>query len=102
MPANNLGPGRDLTSSFNPPPRLADHAAALTGAQAIMAAEATTELTESSAAGTRVSLLLQQREGVDVDQEMSDLMQLQNAYAANARVLAAVQEMWDALLRSAR
>jgi flagellar hook-associated protein 1 FlgK len=47
-------------------------------------------------------LLLQQREGVDVDREMADLLQLQNAYAANARVLAAVQEMWDALLRSAR
>ena len=101
-PSRNLGPGRDLTSSFIPPARLADQAAALTGAQATMAAEATTELNESSASRTRINLLLQQREGVDVDKEMADLLQLQNAYAANARVLAAVQEMWDALLRSAR
>ena len=101
-PTRNLGPGGDLASSFNPPARLADHAVALTGAQAIMAAEATTQLDESSASRTRINLLLQKREGVDVDQQMADLLQLQNAYAANARVLSAVQDMWDALLRSAR
>jgi flagellar hook-associated protein 1 FlgK len=102
LPARNLGPAGDLVSSFNPPARLTDHAAAMTGAHAIMAGEATTRLTEASASRTRIDLLLQQREGVDVDREMADLLQLQNAYAANARILAAVQEMWDALLRSAR
>ncbi len=102
VPTRNLGPGGDLVASFNPPARLADHAAAMTGAHAGMAADATAQSTESSASGNRINLLLQQREGVDVDREMADLLQLQNAYAANARVLAAVQEMWDALLRSAR
>ncbi|MCZ8149681.1 MAG: flagellar hook-associated protein FlgK, partial [Roseomonas sp.] len=72
------------------------------GAQAILASDATTRLTEATASRTRIDLLLQQREGVDVDQEMASLLQLQNAYAANARVLATVQEMWDALLQSAR
>jgi flagellar hook-associated protein 1 FlgK len=37
--------------------------------------------------------------GVSVDQEMSDLVNLQNAYAANARVISAVREMMDVLLR---
>jgi flagellar hook-associated protein 1 len=37
--------------------------------------------------------------GVDVDEEMARLMELQNAYAANARVLAAVQELLQQLLQ---
>jgi flagellar hook-associated protein 1 len=37
--------------------------------------------------------------GVSIDQEMGDLVQLQNAYAANARVVSAVKELFDVLLR---
>lgn len=36
---------------------------------------------------------------VNIDQEMANLLNLQNGYAANARVLAAVKEMLDALMR---
>jgi flagellar hook-associated protein 1 FlgK len=36
--------------------------------------------------------------GVDVDEEMARLMELQNAYAANARVLASVQQLLEQLL----
>jgi flagellar hook-associated protein 1 len=36
---------------------------------------------------------------VNVDQEMANLLNLQNAYAANARVLGAVKEMLDLLMR---
>jgi len=45
---------------------------------------------------------LQQRfndaSGVNVDQEMANLLTLQNSYAANARVMSAVKEMLDALI----
>ncbi|RDE10246.1 flagellar hook-associated protein FlgK [Pelagibacterium lacus] len=37
--------------------------------------------------------------GVNVDEEMARLMQLQNAYAASARVVSTVQELIDSLLR---
>ena len=37
---------------------------------------------------------------VDVDQEISRLIELQSAYAANARVLTAAREMIDALMRA--
>jgi flagellar hook-associated protein 1 len=37
--------------------------------------------------------------GVTIDQEMADLVQIQNAYAANARVVSAVSELFDNLLR---
>ena len=35
--------------------------------------------------------------GVSIDTEMAQLLVLQNAYAANARVMSAVQEMMDLL-----
>jgi flagellar hook-associated protein 1 len=37
--------------------------------------------------------------GVDIDEEMARLMELQNAFAANARVVSVVQELLDALMR---
>lgn len=59
----------------------------------------------ATAANTTEQLTLQAVEqrldseyGVDVDEEMSRLMQLQNAYAANARVLSTIQELINQLL----
>jgi flagellar hook-associated protein 1 FlgK len=37
--------------------------------------------------------------GVELDQELSDMNQLQNIYTANARVLSAVKDMFDVLMR---
>jgi flagellar hook-associated protein 1 FlgK len=37
--------------------------------------------------------------GVNVDQELANLLNLQNSYAANARVLSAVKDMLDTLLK---
>jgi flagellar hook-associated protein 1 len=37
--------------------------------------------------------------GVNVDQEMANLLTLQNSYAANARVLSMVKDMFDTLLK---
>jgi flagellar hook-associated protein 1 FlgK len=37
--------------------------------------------------------------GVSIDQEMADLVEIQNAYAANARVVSAVRDLLDTLLR---
>jgi flagellar hook-associated protein 1 FlgK len=46
---------------------------------------------------------LQQRfndtSGVNVDQEMANLLTLQNSYSANARVLSVVKDMFDALIQ---
>jgi flagellar hook-associated protein 1 FlgK len=38
--------------------------------------------------------------GVNIDDEMAHLLSLQNAYSANARVMSAVKDMYDALLQS--
>ena len=42
------------------------------------------------------------RSGVDVDREVAAMVELQNAYTVNARVVATVQAMWDALFGAVR
>lgn len=37
--------------------------------------------------------------GVQTDKELADLVEIQNTYAANARIVSAVRDMFDALLR---
>ena len=46
-----------------------------------------------------ISQRLDAEYGVDVDEEMARLMELQNAFAANARVVSVVQELLDKLLQ---
>jgi flagellar hook-associated protein 1 len=52
----------------------------------------------------QVVTALQQRlngtSGVNVDEEMSNLINLQNSYAANARVMSTIRQMMQALLQS--
>ncbi|MBY0337292.1 MAG: hypothetical protein K2X11_11805, partial [Acetobacteraceae bacterium] len=102
IPSSGLGPGGNLTSGFAAPLRLTDYAAAVTGAHATEAAAATAASKEASSLADRLGSLVQTREGVDVDKEMAAMVTLQNAYAANARLMGAVQGMWDALLSAVR
>ena len=37
--------------------------------------------------------------GVNIDEEMANLLKLQNSYAANARVLSTVKDMFDTLMK---
>ena len=64
--------------------------------------EATTSANNLKQGQDVVLNALQQRfndtSGVNVDQEMANLLTLQNSYSANARVLSAVKDMFDALI----
>lgn len=40
--------------------------------------------------------------GIDIDQEMSQLLSLQNSYAANAHVMSVVKSMFDTLMQAAQ
>lgn len=46
-----------------------------------------------------VSLRMDAEYGVNVDEEMARLIELQNSYAANARIVSIVQELIDSLMR---
>ena len=63
-------------------------------------AEAATRLDEGQQIATRsVEARFTETSGVSVDQEMANLVELQNAYAANARVISSVKELMDLLMR---
>lgn len=97
-----LGPDGSLASSLAPRGAVGGFAALLTGAQTAERAEAAAarERAETLKAGLDGRFAAQS--GVDADAEMAAMVQLQNAYAANARVMNTAQEMWDLLLAIGR
>jgi flagellar hook-associated protein 1 FlgK len=99
---SGLGPDGSLSSPFGTPQTIEDYAIILTSSHT----------SDSAAAGRAVESAKQLSDGlearftrqsrVDVDSEMAALIQLQNAYAANARVMSTAQTMWDTLFGSVR
>lgn len=102
IPSTGLGAGGNLASTFAPPRRLGDYAAAVTASHAAEAGSAAEEAVAATALSGQLASLVQRREGVDVDTEMASMVTLQNAYAANARVISVLQSMWDSLLATVR
>jgi flagellar hook-associated protein 1 FlgK len=74
----------------------------VTTAQTTERAAATESRTAAEALRTALRTRFDTSSGVDVDAEMSSMVQLQNAYAANARVMSTLQSMWDSLLGAVR
>lgn len=97
-----LGPRGDLASPIAAGGTLAEFAAALVAAQT--AEHAAAKATAENLAATRDLLANRYADavGVNLDKEMALLIQLQNAYAANARVIAASQAMWETLFAAVR
>ena len=77
---------------------LATLAAGLTAAQAEAAGNASAQLSAATALTGTLQSKLASGTGVSVDTELSTMVQLQNAYSANARVLSTVKDMWSSLL----
>jgi flagellar hook-associated protein 1 FlgK len=97
-----LGPDGTLASPFGAPPTLEGYAALLTATQTADRGSAAAALEGATAMRQGLEARFAQRSGVDVDSEMAAMVTLQNAYAANARVMSTVQAMWDALLGAVR
>jgi flagellar hook-associated protein 1 FlgK len=97
-----LGPDGSLASPFVAPATLAGYANSVTVAQ--LGDRAAASAAKAQAEGMRMALEARfaAGSGVDVDAEMAGMITLQNAYAANARVLGTVQSMWDQLLAAVR
>jgi flagellar hook-associated protein 1 FlgK len=97
-PTTGLGAGGTITLPFKAGGTLATFAANLVGSQAQQAGTASDALTTSQALQSTLQAKLQGETGVSVDTELSNMVVLQNGYAANAKIIAAVQSMWTALL----
>ena len=97
-----LGPDGTLSSPFSAPATLEGYAAMVTATQTADSAAAAAKATSARAIVAGLEERFAQRSGVDVDGEMAAMVTLQNAYAANARVMLTVRAMWDTLLNAVR
>jgi flagellar hook-associated protein 1 FlgK len=99
---SGLGPDGTLSSPFVAPQTIEGYAANVTATQTADRAAATQSVADAKLIDDGLTTRFAARSAVDIDQEMSNMVTLQNAYAANARVISTVQAMWDALLAAAR
>ncbi len=88
-----LGPSGTLAAPFGPPASLTDFATAIIGSQSADSQNADTEATDTAAVQTSLQNKLTGETGVSMDTEMTDMIALQNAYAANAKIITSVQEL---------
>ncbi|PWS38256.1 hypothetical protein DFH01_02880 [Falsiroseomonas bella] len=102
IPTAALGPDGSLVSTLSGLASLEAYGGALVATQSGARAEAEAARERAGAMGELLGTRMQQRSGVDVDREVAAMVELQNAYTINARVIATVQAMWDALLGSVR
>jgi flagellar hook-associated protein 1 FlgK len=95
-----LGPSGTLSSGYAAPLDLAGLAAAVSGAQAQASGNVTGQLATAQSFQSTLQSQLAAGSSVNLDAQMSQMIVLQNAYAANARVLAAAQAMWTQLAQA--
>jgi flagellar hook-associated protein 1 FlgK len=97
---SGLGPSGTLAAPYSAPVSLADLATTMVASQAQDSANTTSRLSTEQAVQTNMNSRMAALSGVSMDTEMSHMIQLQNAYAANAKIIAAVQTLWNQLLAS--
>jgi len=102
IPAAGLGPDGTLVSTLSGLATLEAHGSALVAAQSGARAEAEAGLERAGALRELLDARMQARSGVDLDREVAAMVELQRAYTVNARVVATVQAMWDALFGAVR
>ncbi len=81
---------------------LTGRATSLVAGHASMAAASAARAETDGAVRSSLQAKLSAATGVSVDGELAAMVQLQNAYGANAKVVAAVQTMWNQLLETVR
>jgi flagellar hook-associated protein 1 FlgK len=77
---------------------LSDYATALTASQSADSATATSASTDATDTQTALKTSLQSETGVNMDSQLSLMVQLQTAYGANAKIISTIQQMYTTLL----
>ncbi len=95
--ATGLGPAGNLSLPYTAPADLAAFASDISGSLAAATSRASGQLQTEQGVQTTLTQRLSSETGVSIDTEMSHMIALQNAYAANARVLTTVQSMFEQL-----
>jgi flagellar hook-associated protein 1 FlgK len=92
-----LGPSGSLAAPFAPPPDLTTFATAVVTAESTDSATATSRVTTEQAVQTALQSKVSASGAVSIDTEMSQMVQLENAYGANAKVISTLQSLWTDL-----
>lgn len=101
MNTNGLGASGNLVARFDASgDALSDFATSLVSSQAQQSAATTSNLTTEQALQSSLTAKVASVSGVNMDAEMSQMLSLQNAYSANARVISAVHAMFTQLLQA--
>ena len=101
MNTTGLGASGTLTAPFNAAAdTLASFATSLVSAQSQQSATVTGNLSTEQALQTSLNSKISSTSGVNMDTEMTLMLSLQNAYAANARIINAVQTMLTQLMQA--
>ena len=95
-----LGASGTLSARFSAPDDLADFATDVVNAESQDSNAASNELTSEQSVQTTLQTQVSKVSGVSIDDQMSMMVTLQNAYTANARIIGAVQAMWDDLTQA--
>lgn len=96
----NLGPGADLSTGLLANGSIEDFARAAMTKQAQDAATAEDAALKEEAYLQSLDKRMSDESGVDLDQEVSELIRVQTAYAAAARMITATERLLDELLNA--
>lgn len=97
IPTTGLGATGGISLSYETGDTLTSFAAALAGNDATQVSDVSSQLTDETDTQTTLSDQLSSGSAVSVDAQMSLMVELQNSYQANAKVLTAIQGMWTDL-----
>ncbi|MBV9537668.1 MAG: flagellar hook-associated protein FlgK [Acidisphaera sp.] len=93
-----LGPAGTLAAPFAPPSDLAGFATDIVSTEAGDSAAITAQTTSEQAVQSALQAKVSASGAVNMDTEMSTMLQLQNAYGANAKVITTLQSLWNDVL----
>jgi flagellar hook-associated protein 1 FlgK len=95
-----MGPTGNLNATIAAPTAIGDFATALVASQAADTASASNAATGATDTQAALQQSIAQKSGVSLDTELAHMVQLQNAYAANAHVISALQTLWTQLMQT--
>lgn len=93
-----LGPAGNLAAPFGATLAIGDTANAITGAAAADSAAASSAAGDAQATAGALQGKLSASTGVNMDQELSTMVALENAYGANAKIISTVQTLYGDVL----
>jgi flagellar hook-associated protein 1 FlgK len=95
---SNLGPGANISTGITSNGSLIDYSQQVINVQAQQVNDTQTQLTDETTYSNTLQKSLQDSSGVNVDQELSNMIVAQTAYSAAARVISALEQQFKDLL----